>query len=473
MLSYEFISDNNDSIEQLAQHLAEMAPKPADHFMPDNLDDVLERFLSGDSDSIYSATYSSLDSIDFDQKQVDYQELLGQILLNPNVPENHHRAYQDFVAYQLKVYELMRTAVKYRSVSSKTEKEDAKQKYIKLNEELYGAPETAIARSMVKEVINESALIADPKLQHIRNEFEELLPPEITDDWESASLIPKPSQAAKEVVQRIAGILYSPLLDHADRLIAELMKEEDKTVSELRIGPQGIAVIFQTIINREFPDSGWKVVIGPANAIKVNTATKTITMKEDRKPASVEKVRGLVVHELGVHMLRSIIGEGSNLVPLQYGLEKVSQAEEGLAQIMESTISGDDARKGYQHYLTATLLKEGYNFDQVFEVMWRYKALDAYLDKPPEKIDEEFINEQQRAAAKFMFRSIRGSNDLPWYDMLSYFNGTRMWEYIETHKDDPDLVTLMFMGKIDPTNISHLKKALDSHTRFINRAAAG
>jgi hypothetical protein len=165
-------------------------------------------------------------------------------------------------------------------------------------------------------------------------------------------------------------------------------------------------------------------------------------------------------------MLRSIIGEKSDLIPLRFGLSDVGGAEEGIAKAMESVISNDTARTGYQHYLTANLLARGYDFRDTFEIMWRYKVLDAYLDKPQSEINDGFIEKQKKTTFKFMFRSIRGTNDLPWHITLNYFQGTnKIWNYIETHIDDPDLVTLLFMGKIDPTNMDHLKGALDASGR--------
>jgi hypothetical protein len=40
-----------------------------------------------------------------------------------------------------------------------------------------------------------------------------------------------------------------------------------------------------------------------------------------------------------------------------------------------------------------------------------------------------------------------------------------MWEYIETHMDAPELLFLLFAGKIDPTDPDHVRGAFDALSR--------
>jgi hypothetical protein len=99
--------------------------------------------------------------------------------------------------------------------------------------------------------------------------------------------------------------------------------------------------------------------------------------------------------------------------------------------------------------------------------MWRYKVLDAYLDKPQAMIDEGFLEKQKKVAFNFVFRSIRGTNDLPWHVVLNYFNGMHNTvEYLKMHKESPEMMTIPFLGKIDPSNPSHVRGALDARTRY-------
>lgn len=448
------------TLEQLAIELAELDPKPVTNFTPDNLDEVMEDFLSGNIQNPTTATYSRLDNIDFDQRAASYKGLLTEILEHPDVPSKHAHVYEDYVARALGINELMRQAVLYRQATTDKAKNEAKAQFTRLNHELYGQTDEDISRAMVKELLDDTALVDNPEVSKARTEFMELLPSDLT-SFEGEAIRLKPSQETEELVARCVEYLYGNLLKHADRLITALAEEEKTEEKDLKLGPQAIAVIFQTIINEESPDSGWRVVIEPANSIYVDATTKTIKVPETREPATPDKLRGLVVHELGVHMVRSIIGEGSDLIPMRFGLAGSGEAEEGIAKVMESVLADDASRTGYQHYITATLINKGMKFRDVFEIMKRYKVLDAYLDKPNDE-----IKKQERGTFKFMFRSIRGTNELPWHITLNYFNGThKIWEYIETHKEDPDLVTFLFMGKTDPTNPEHMWGALDANGR--------
>lgn len=448
------------SLEQLAIELAELNPKPVTNFTPDNLDEVMEEFLEGRVKNPTAATYSKLDKMDFDERDENYRQILGEILSHPDVPSKHAHVYEDYIKRTLSINELMRQAVLYRQATTEELKQETKDRFIHLNHELYGQVDEDISRAMIKELLDDTALIDQPEIRQARSDFIKLLPPDLT-HFEGQAIKLKPSQEAKELVARSVQLLYGNFLKHTDRLITALADEEKTAEKDLKLGPQAIAAIFQTIIDEELPDSGWRVVVEPANSIHVDATTKTIKVPETRMPASPDKLRGLVVHELGVHMVRSIIGERSDLIPMRFGLAGSGEAEEGIATIMESVLADDASRTGYQHYLTATLINRGMEFRDVFEIMRRYKILDAYLDNPEDK-----IKEHEKGAFKFMFRSIRGTNGLPWHVTLNYFNGThKIWNYIETHLDDPDLITFLFMGKTDPTNPDHLWGALDAKGR--------
>lgn len=464
--SNETIGKEPKAVEQLALELAQLDPRPVTNFTPDNLDEVTEDFLSGSIDTPNTATYSKMDQIDFDAKAKEYQAVLQEILDHPGIPVQHHHVYKSYVERCLRINELMRQAKIYRTTNSEADKALAATTFAELNGKLYGDPQLETAQMMVREILDDTSDQDDSEIIRVRKEFIDLLPDTLLSRGETKRRLTEPSNEAKEAVERIVNLVYSPLLRHADQYIASLSVDRELNEQDIMLEPEAIAKVFQTVIDEEFPETGWKVVLANANAINVDTTTKTITVPEKRSSATPDKVRGLVVHELGVHMMRSIIGEKSNLLPLRFGLSGVGDAEEGIANVMESVLTDDDFRTGYQHYLTATLLGMGQDFRSSFEIMWRYKALDSYLDKPMSVADESFIKKSKKDTFKFMFRSIRGTNQLPWHMTLNYFNGKKkIWDYIEKHAGDPDFMIIMFMGKIDPTNEDHLRGALDAKGR--------
>jgi hypothetical protein len=463
--SGEVQSEQTKLVEQLALELADLNPKPVSHLTPDNMDEIVAELLKGNTSSLDTATYSKLDAIDFDARAAQYEGIVRQIYAHPEIPAQHHHVYQSYVDRCLDTLELMRQAKLYRTAANETDKLEAESAFKSLNEKLYGGPNLQTTQAMVSEILNDVSQVADPAVAKVRDEFFNLLPDELkVVSTENIKL--DPSEEARETVAIIVESVYSPLLKHVDEIASQLAAEKGVDESEVKFGPQDIARVFQTIIDAEFPDSGWKVELRKAKSIFVEVSTKTVIVPEDRVPASIETMRGLVNHELGVHMLRSIIGEKSNLIPLRFGLSGSNDAEEGMGKVMESPVVKDDSRTGHQHYLTAALFAQGYDFKAVTEVMWRYKVLDSYLEEPESTVDDEFISDQKTKAIKIVLRSVRGTNKLPWHTTLSYFNGTRkIWDYIEEHVDDPDFIILMFLGKIDPTDSDHVRGALDAKTR--------
>ncbi len=60
-----------------------------------------------------------------------------------------------------------------------------------------------------------------------------------------------------------------------------------------------------------------------------------LKIPEGRPPLDAKSLRGLVAHELGVHMLRAIRGSETNLLPMQVGFPGYYDVEEGLGVVME------------------------------------------------------------------------------------------------------------------------------------------
>jgi hypothetical protein len=447
-------------LEELAIELAELDPKPVTNFTPDNLKEVRERFLAGDTYAINDLTYNNLDELDFDARSRDYSQMGKEVSAHPAIPQNHQPVYEEYLDRNILINELMRQAVIYRS-SQGEEKEQARRIYTNINNKLYGEPKEETAAIMVGELLADTEKTGNDSLKEVRGDFISLLPAELLDSSKDHNSLKVPEEV-KEFTKNFVDYVYSPLLSRVDEFNQQ--KGYDETA---KIDAQVIAEVFQHIIDTEFPDSGWSVAIENCSAIKVVASTKQVIVPVERKSVSINKLKGLVVHELGIHMMRSIIGEGADLIPLRLGFAGSGEAEEGWAKLLESTVVGGEERTGYQYYLTATLLNKGYNFRQVFDVMWRYKVLDAYLDNSQSEVNDAFTEKQKRAAFNFVFRTVRGTNELPWLIVLNYFNGTQgAVEYIKINKDSPEMMTLPFLGKIDPLQPNHVRGALNAVTRY-------
>ena len=452
------------SLEDLDAKLPQLNPQPVKYFTPDNLQEVMEDFLSGKNRNPTNAIYLKLDSINFLERDKEYEAVLDEIS-SSELPPSYRPVYENYVKQCQRLNRLMEAAVGYRTSSDPDEKTSYKEKFMTLNKELYGLPDQSLAGQMAIEILDDTADTTDPKVRKIRSEFENMVFGKIQKPKSKINL--KTNEELIIFTKNMVDILYASLFKHADDGIRLLRDEENKQEPDLKIGPQAIAVVFQNILDNEFPNSGWKVIIKPSNAINVVASDKNIVVPERKTPVGANKLKGLVVHEIGVHAVRAMIGAKADMTPLQYGFSGYLEAEEGIANVLESAVNTDGKqRTGYQHYLVATMISNGFDFRDVHEVMWRYKVLDRHLERPEKPITKKFIDHEKREAFIFSFRSIRGTNELPWFMTLNYYNGTRkIWEFIDRYKDDPDLMVRMFMGKTDPTEIGHFKSALEAKGR--------
>lgn len=164
---------------------------------------------------------------------------------------------------------------------------------------------------------------------------------------------------------------------------------------------------------------------------------------------SRKKVENLIVHEIGIHMLRSITGGETDMLPLRSGLSDYYDAEEGLGVVMEQALSGKFAERGVDHYITAGLAYfDNKDFRDAFEVKWRLSLLDSVEDGG--EINDEQIAKAKKTAFTQTLRSFRGTNDMPLFKDLSYYNGSvEVWRCLESIKGDDFLLSLLLAGKVN------------------------
>jgi len=228
--------------------------------------------------------------------------------------------------------------------------------------------------------------------------------------------------------------------------------------------PNEIAEIFTSIINSEFGESakGWRVIVTKAASINVIAGEKLIKIPENRKPVTISELRGLVAHEIGVHMLRSITGEETSLQILRTGLSDYYDSEEGLGKVMEQAVNGKYAESGVPYYTVAGLMHfDQKDFRETYEIMWRINYLKS--SKSGEEVSEEKISDTKDATYKAILRMTRGTDKHPWFKDLAYYNGaSKMWQYSESASDDPEKFIFLLMGKSDITNDTHRRIMLET-----------
>lgn len=432
------------SLDVLFANLLELEPKLVTNFVPENKDEQKELFLSGNQTKPENS-YSKVDAIDFDARREQIRSLGDLVVNHDDVDDKQRAVYEQFVERYIAQTNFLELAHKVKHLTG-DEKEAAKADFMRLNIELNGQPEEDVYRSLLAEKLAAiDAKQLGPRAEAIRNELHELTgveSPELSERF-------RPSQETIEWMSEVADSLYGDMLQHVP---------EQQTFADTEIQS-----LFQEIIDQEFPGElksddnpdGWTVDIEPAQSINVKTFEKRIVIPTGRLVKSESEMRHLVVHELGVHFLRSVMGESTDLLPFRIGLNNYYDSEEGLGKVMEQAIDGKYSEAGADHYITAGLaFLDGKDFRETFEIKWRLSALAAVKDG--QDIADDKIDSTRSKAYDSVMRSFRGTDELPWFKDLAYFNGTaNAWRHLDEIRGDDLKFKFVLLGKADPSNPDH------------------
>ena len=448
--------ENQPSVEDLHGQLTDLSPKIVTMFTPSNRSEEEERFLSGEIRNP-QFVYDKLNSADFDEALEKIRELGDKILNHPDLTSVGKKVYEGFIKKYYEQTELLRYTQDYHSASSVEDKQKIAEAYKGLNIETYGEPDEDTYRSLLGGKLN---AIHSKKLTGKADELRKELFGMV--NFKPGMDIPerfRPSDETVEWMHSVAESLYGGMLSH----ITNEQEEFD---------PYELQKIFTDVIEEEFNElndpegyagaaEGWTVSVEKATSVNVKSSEKKIVIPDNGMVRSRKKVENLVVHEIGVHMLRSITGGETDILPLKSGLSDYYDAEEGLGVVMEQAFRGKFAERGVDHYITAGLAHfDNKDFREAFEIKWRLSLLDSVDDG--NKVSDEQIVKAKKAAFTQTLRSFRGTNDLPLFKDLSYYNGSvEVWRYLESIKGDDLLLSLLLAGKVN-TSADHRRVVLES-----------
>ena len=446
--------ESQSSVEDLYSQLTDLSPKIVTMFNPSNRKEEEEKFLSGEvgNPQFY---YEKLNSVDFDEAAEKIQEIGNKILNPPSLPPSHRGIYEEFIADYSKKTTLLNYAQQYNNAKSEEEKKAVAEKYRHLNIESYGEPDEDIYRSLLGGKLN---AIHSKKLTGKTDELRKELFGMV--NFKPGMDIPerfRPSDETVEWMHSVAESLYGGMLSH----IPNEQEEFD---------PYELQKIFTDIIEEEFNNDskgyagaaeGWTVSVEKATSINVKSSEERIVIPDNDMMRSRKKVENLVVHEIGVHMLRSITGGETDILPLKSGLSDYYDTEEGLGVVMEQAFRRKFAERGVDHYITAGLAHfDNKDFREAFEIKWRLSLLSS-VDDGSEISDEQIVKAKKTAFTQTL-RSLRGTNDMPLFKDLSYYNGSvEVWRYLDSIKGDDFLLALLLAGKVN-TSKKHRDVILES-----------
>lgn len=368
-----------------------------------------------------------------------YQATAGELLAQADqLNEPHRTVYEEFIEYNLQKAALLAAMRSYNEAKTPGEKNAARQDFMRWNVELFGEPDRITYLSLMSDkmkVISQKE--RSPESEALFQELLDLLPAEVLHSNVVAERF-RPSEETIRWTHDAVTALYEPLLRHV-------------TDTNEKISAEQLCRIFASIISDEFEAADWQAVQGNATSITVSGKTKRIIVPFNRAPVSAAEARRLVVHELGVHMMTAMMGEASDISALQHGLAGYDDTQEGIAKVAEQALDGEYKEAGIDHYITAgSAYFYNMDFRQVFEIKWRMKLLEdlASGEVPTEEkiaaIRERVFDGPQVATT----RAFRGTNDLPQFSDLSYYNGSlAVWQYLEKICGDDVQLNLLLMGK--------------------------
>lgn len=433
------------SPEEIIAEILAITPRMLELCMPENLKEEKGRFLSGEVRNP-SFNYKRLAELDLDITEAEMLALLDEINSSQEIPFKQLPIYREYIQYELNRVKLLRGAQNYNAAMNDQERQTAAEMFMGANVEMYGAPSDfeGVLASVIRDI---DAKEYDPEKSVARSELHNLLP---SVDLRAESYAPK-----EETVQyfgEVAQFMFGSLLRHVDDKKDSYSSEE-------------IVPLLREILAEEFGEAAedWIVELDKTTAINVVALDKRIRVPVDGDPVKTSTLKALIGHELGVHLLRALMGADTDMPLLAYGFAGYYDAEEGEGVVVGQAISGKYQTAGITHYMIVGLMASGLDFRAVHEIMWRKELLLPDPKRHSDLEGEARVQECKDNAFKDIFRIARLTNGLPWHKDLSYYNGAVMiWQYIEQNIGDYEKLQQLFMGKTDPTNQNHERLAYEA-----------
>ena len=379
-------------------------------------------------------TYKKNARYNYDKPEVILHELVKEISNDQQVPSIIKEQY--FLAIKEKFTKI--SLLRQTQVLALDPRQEACMRlFQKYSEQLYGTvdpeiflkvmqtAEREIARKVISPKFNSTHKPALSRLETIFQNYKQL----------------QPSYTSLEVTPRVTVPRTTAITD------AGLLKD-----------------IFEKGLQEYGIDSSWKVVVdskGARTTISVSyglekiylPSTEQLLKRSKRKRLTEARVRGLIAHEIGTHVLRKIQGEQSKVKLLSVGLSGYEQGEEGLATYREQQAQSLQGYSGLEAYFAIglTLGCDGANardFSQIHAILTDYFLI----------VENTTHEHAKELAWNRCVRIFRGTSGLVpgivFTKDLIYRNGNmRHWEAV---RNNTLPAINLDCGKFDPTQKEHI-----------------
>lgn len=454
-------------------------------------------FLTG-KDYLPRLAYTRIDVAALDAGIGELNDILdlSQDIADPLVSDAvwNSAAYRMAEMYFLKAAKDLNNAVSDNVPEKVVDK--LKGQYQTLNEVLYGvlSPEEKTA------VLGEAwALINGKTFTDQEAEFKKQLEDGFTyeDSADNTLVVNRLQQSDKRlpVINKELLDTFGQFLKNEYSDIYELISDYEKTVIDKRptkeertFNARDFKTIFELVhamrdpegssgVQVEWEDGGrscsWNT---PRMAVVVGSLRPSTKESEDDSK-DIDQVFGVVVHEYLNHAGRAIDGAKTDIPVLGSGLFTDAEEgessdyltfEEGLGGLAQKAVTGKtESWKviDIEKTLALSLAYEGRNFREVFEVLWRVRALLTSKESSGVfKVAD--LDKSKRNAYEACVRIFRGTPiELPRMsengepqpitfnkDIANLRGKVSSMNYIEGIIDKPEEIRKLFKGKYDPTN---------------------
>ncbi len=243
-----------------------------------------------------------------------------------------------------------------------------------------------------------------------------------------------------------------------------------------KVGKVGIKRYFEAAMQAMgATEKGWQVINDDADKLVVTVQNEAVYVPPKFK-LSWDRIRELIVHEIGTHVTREINGKESQLQLLSMGLDRTEAGEEGLAVAREASVhpySENTDYLGLERHLAIGLAlgKDGYTM----------RRADSTSSEP--RIGRDFRQTYAAMYDLYLLQEFAKANDLEkahaeaqkktWLLCVRIFRGTDCKEpgvcftkdiaYAEGNvstwyalQQNHDLVQIMLNGSFDIANPRHV-----------------
>lgn len=437
---YLSIAEKQSHVESIVELYPETAGFQSYEYLRSNVDEQKADFIQNNT---------SL-NLDYSELTIDHVKAIKKPMLEAlrtlMAGERDERTESLFSTIEYRYSELFLIDLARQINSGNEVSDEVIAWYRNTNEALYGKPDVNIFNYVAHQNLLMPSLSdsQDSELAGtIKNELRGLLGVIPESDYQ-------PYVPDRETLDRIGVFVhqkFDSLIEHIDP-----MKTYDVPA---------MLMAFQHALDKlDGTDFGWRAEVVPNSAaVSTSAHQKKIEVGVNRVDSDGATLRKLVIHEIGVHALRSINALRAGWLSAAYGLNDYLSFEEGLAVALEAAYSGFFKPSGRQYYLIAGL---AYGLDgqpprdlrSVYEIVWREKV----LAKLNQGLSDVVIAKAKSVAFTECMRMFRGSTAIPgliYLKDLAYFKGQELaWKHLSGIYSQGEFDQL-FSGKSDCTNKSH------------------